>query len=90
MNYKSRLQKTEGQTGAEQLAHDVEQAELQAKADLLATKLQLSKEKQKLENLRSSKSLSLSKIVEQTMVVSDYQKGYEIAEKEVKELFGDS
>ncbi|QQV89773.1 hypothetical protein Calle1_42 [Cellulophaga phage Calle_1] len=68
----------------------MEQAELQAKADLLATKLQLSKERQKLENLRSSRSLSLSKIVEQTMVVSDYERGYEIAEKEVKELFGDS
>jgi SMC interacting uncharacterized protein involved in chromosome segregation len=87
MKYKARVKQTVSQIEAKQLEHDVNVAKLQVQSDLLATKLKLSQEEAKLDTLKSATPFSLSAVVEQTAVVSDYQAGLTIAESIVAELF---
>ena len=87
MKYKTRVKKSAQQVEQVQLDHDVEQSKLQVQADLLATKLTLSKEEAKLDKLKSARPFSLSAVVEQTQVVNDYKEGLKIADEIVAELF---
>ena len=87
MKYKTRVKKSAQQVEQVQLDHDVEQSKLQVQADLLATKLTLSKEEAKLDKLKSARPFSLSAVVEQTQVVNDYKEGLSIADAIVAELF---
>tara|TARA_R110000851_G_scaffold295757_1_gene450741 strand:+ start:600 stop:863 length:264 start_codon:yes stop_codon:yes gene_type:complete len=87
MKYKTRVKKSAQEVEQSQLDHDVAQSKLQIQADLLATKLALSKEEAKLEKLKSARPFSLADVVSQTQVVNDYKDGLTVAEAIVTELF---
>jgi hypothetical protein len=82
-----RLNQSQAQLEEQVLGYQLSQEELQAQADLLATKQAVSASKAKLESLKSSQTLSLVDIVSAENEVEALTKGQKRLEALIKELF---
>ena len=88
MTYKARLQQTDNQREESQLDYDVAQAELQMEADRLATKRSLTTAKQRLEEVKSARPLSVQAVLDAQVNVADYEAGLKAITALQTELFG--
>lgn len=89
MNRLQRLQQTSTEKEQQQLSFQIQQDKLQAEADLLETQKQLSSKKQELDDLKSAKTLSLSRIISVQDEILGYERGEQAIIDLIEELFTD-
>ena len=87
MTYKQQLQEKKNPENQEKLNFKVEQAKLQAQADLLAVRQQLALAQKQLHEERSSENYSLTGVVEMLMQVKHFSTVVETMEKEFATAF---
>ena len=84
---KQRLNQSQEQLEVQVLGYQLSQEELQAQADLLATKQAVSASKAQLESLKSGQQLSIVDIVAAENELGSLTKGQKRLEVLIKELF---
>ena len=87
MDYLSRLAKSAEQKKSEEITFLVEKAELQAQADILATKQQITSIKSRIEQLKASNPLNLGLIIEEQNQLTGYTDGLAQLQTLILELF---
>ena len=85
--YQQLLSKSQVEKNQEEMQAQVESAELQLQADLLATRKSLAKSKRELDELKSSPNFNPSLIISKKKEVEGFEEGVKELEALRKELF---
>lgn len=87
LKYAERLQKSSEEKESEEIQHRIEDAELQLKSDILATRRAISPARKKLENAKGRFPFDSAFILEQKSELKSLEEGLKELEELQKELF---